>query len=681
MDCLVSPLQDRLDEWKKTTILLDKDHAKEIKRLKQELKKRHPFELSGLSGTLKLQKRLSSSSYASGTSLSGIFSKSMESVENSEKLFLLEEMEKKSLRRVLIEERSRFCLFTNFLRPVVEEELAMLHEISHLQEIMEHLSKLTADPYILPPSSESVIADLKLSSRDAFKSQSQLNLRQSPPSSPSSSFASSRKSSMCSISSFNSNSSESTSPLPRHQRHSRHRKPVQMFDSRHIESLITYHPANSSASATSSDTTTSSQPHMPPPQYEPPKLGISVPPPAIPPRNSALSASTQAIPDACITRNAKDSSIYASSGVLSRAGSRSGSRPPPPPPARRTSSISDPEAITLGTLHMTGCSTYEEVKTLRRRVGSEANLYANFHSLCTESQPIYSNYATGCVTTPSSMSTTPVGVTPRTEYPNPSVQNSMTDPENQQSVTAAPPVTVASDSRSLTAASDDSLPPPPPEAYEAPVTTSSSSTRTSTGHRLVYNRISSVNREFMQTLNDTLANHSPNQRLSPRLTKRRSLSAGEHDWDSDSGIIPGSTGSSVSATSSINSNNSAQTLSLQQSLLKLMGATSITGSTTTTATSSSRPASSASSIVSRLRLGNHTPHVPRQLYNPVSLMPDDQNNAYQPQTTSQLNASSTSSPRSGSWPASEAAANASTVVSHSPRHSVTAISTTGPKEV
>jgi hypothetical protein len=201
MDCLVSPLQDRLDEWRKTTILLDKDHAKEIKRLKQELKKRHPFELSGLTGTLKLQKRLGGSSFAGGSSLSGIFSKSMESVEGSEKLFLMEEMEKKSLRRVLIEERSRFCLFVNFLRPVVDEELAMIQEISHLQEIMEHLSKLTADPYILPASSELVIADLKLSSRDALKSQSQLNLHQSPPSSPSS-FASSRKSSMCSISSF-----------------------------------------------------------------------------------------------------------------------------------------------------------------------------------------------------------------------------------------------------------------------------------------------------------------------------------------------------------------------------------------------------------------------------------------------------------------------------------------------
>ena len=43
---------------------------------------------------------------------------------------------------------------------------------------MEYLSKMTADPYILPASSELVISDLKLSSRDALKSQSQLNLRQ-----------------------------------------------------------------------------------------------------------------------------------------------------------------------------------------------------------------------------------------------------------------------------------------------------------------------------------------------------------------------------------------------------------------------------------------------------------------------------------------------------------------------
>ena len=606
MDCLVSPLQDRLDEWRKTTVLLDKDHAKEIKRLKQELKKRHPFELSGLTGTLKLQKRLGGSSFASGSGLSGVFSKSMESMEGSEKLFLLEEMEKKSLRRVLIEERSRFCLFVNFLRPVVDEELAMIQEISHLQEIMEHLSKLTADPYILPASSEAVIADLKLSSREAFKSQSQLNLRHTPPSSPSS-FASSRKSSMCSISSFNSNSSEG-SHSPAHQRHQRHhRKPMQMFDSRHIESLISYHPQTSSSSPSETQ----------PPLHDPPKLGVSAAPPVIPPRNSFVTGSSLEISDACVSQNPKDSLIYASSGLLSRSSSRSGSRPPPPPPARRTSSISDPEAITLATLRVTGCSTYEEVKTLRKRVGSEANLYSSFQALT--DQPIYSNFATASCTTPSSPART-AGVLASDARPC-GVEAALEPSMDHQTGGEA--------------GKEESLPPPPPEAFEAPVAAAPSGPRSSTGHRMAYNRITNVHREFLQTLNDKLAN-SPQQRLSPRLTKRRSLSVGEHDWDSDSGIIPGST-SSCSATSSINSNNSAHTLSLQQSLLRLMS-----GGT-------SRPSSVASPLFSRFRLTNQ-PHVPRVKGDaPVASQSEEQEGGYQ------RSQGSASSSRSGSWPSSEAA--------------------------
>ena len=229
MDCLVLPLQDRLEEWKKTTNQLDKDHSKEMKRLKSELKKGH--HLLSSSSTLKSKRRMkgrsSGSSFASGSrsgsissttgSMSASMSSGMESIEGSEKLFLLEEMEKRSLRRALIEERSRFCLFVNFLRPVIEEELAMIHEINYLEEIMDNLALLTTDPYILPPSSELVISDhLKLNSLTGgsnidqgemyanYKSWSQMNVNEA--NSPPSSAFGSRKNSMCSISSFASNS-------------------------------------------------------------------------------------------------------------------------------------------------------------------------------------------------------------------------------------------------------------------------------------------------------------------------------------------------------------------------------------------------------------------------------------------------------------------------------------------
>ncbi|NP_001390436.1 protein MTSS 1 isoform 12 [Mus musculus] len=87
------------------------------------------------------------------------------------------------------------------LRPVIEEEISMLGEITHLQTISEDLKSLTMDPHKLPSSSEQVILDLKGS--DYSWSY------QTPPSSPSTTM--SRKSSVCSsLNSVNSSDSRSS---------------------------------------------------------------------------------------------------------------------------------------------------------------------------------------------------------------------------------------------------------------------------------------------------------------------------------------------------------------------------------------------------------------------------------------------------------------------------------------
>ncbi|KAM3613476.1 uncharacterized protein V6R79_000321 [Siganus canaliculatus] len=106
----------------------------------------------------------------------------------SDKYILLEETEKQALRKALIEDRQRICWFVAMLRPVVEEEISMLGEVTHLQAISDDLKALTSDPHKLPPASEQVITDLKGS--DYGWSY------QTPPSSPSTTM--SRKSSMCS---------------------------------------------------------------------------------------------------------------------------------------------------------------------------------------------------------------------------------------------------------------------------------------------------------------------------------------------------------------------------------------------------------------------------------------------------------------------------------------------------
>ncbi|MEQ2180708.1 hypothetical protein GOODEAATRI_003972 [Goodea atripinnis] len=95
----------------------------------------------------------------------------------SDKYLLLEETEKQAVRRALVEERSRFCVFVSMLRPVVDEEMSMLGEITHLQTLTDDLKTLTMDPHKLPASSEQVIVDLK-SSECTWSYQT-------PPSSPS----------------------------------------------------------------------------------------------------------------------------------------------------------------------------------------------------------------------------------------------------------------------------------------------------------------------------------------------------------------------------------------------------------------------------------------------------------------------------------------------------------------
>lgn len=52
-----------------------------------------------------------------------------------------------------------------------DEEIAMLTEITHLQEVIDALCMQAGDPYSLPPASEQVIIDLKTSENHAWSFQ------------------------------------------------------------------------------------------------------------------------------------------------------------------------------------------------------------------------------------------------------------------------------------------------------------------------------------------------------------------------------------------------------------------------------------------------------------------------------------------------------------------------------
>uniref|UniRef100_A0A8C4QY50 MTSS I-BAR domain containing 2 n=1 Tax=Eptatretus burgeri TaxID=7764 RepID=A0A8C4QY50_EPTBU len=176
MESLITPLQDKIEDWKKTATQLDKDHAKDFKRARQEIKKKS-------SDTLKLQKKVRKGKGEMRPALDSALQ------DVSDSYLVLEELEKQAVRRALTEERARFCCFVSFLHPVLEEELSMLEEVTHLQSIMQDLAGLSSEPHCLPPASEQVILDLK---------GSDLGWRyQTPPGSPS--HASSRKMSVCSL--------------------------------------------------------------------------------------------------------------------------------------------------------------------------------------------------------------------------------------------------------------------------------------------------------------------------------------------------------------------------------------------------------------------------------------------------------------------------------------------------
>ncbi|XP_076248462.1 uncharacterized protein LOC143188214 isoform X2 [Calliopsis andreniformis] len=220
MDCLVLPLQEKLEDWKKSLINLDKEHAKEYKKARAELKKRS-------TDTLRLQKKkarkgqhlhVQAQVQCHGSALGDVeLTRMLESSAAvvQEKRLSLEETERRAVRAALLEERGRFCLLARFLKPVLDEEIAMLMELTHLQEVSDQLQRHAASPHHLPPASEQVITDIK------GCDVTQWSLA-TPPSSPSLSLGS-RKSSMCSISSLTSSSSGSCKSHPSPSGHPWHR--------------------------------------------------------------------------------------------------------------------------------------------------------------------------------------------------------------------------------------------------------------------------------------------------------------------------------------------------------------------------------------------------------------------------------------------------------------------------
>lgn len=146
MDSLVIPLQEQIDDWKKTVVQLDKDHAREYKKAQQSVKK-------ASTDTIRLQKKLNKGKADARSQLDA----AIQDVNN--KHSVLETTERNALRSALVEERKHFCFFIKCLQPIMEQEISMISEVSHLQEIVDNLLVLSQNPASLPDSTEQVISD------------------------------------------------------------------------------------------------------------------------------------------------------------------------------------------------------------------------------------------------------------------------------------------------------------------------------------------------------------------------------------------------------------------------------------------------------------------------------------------------------------------------------------------
>lgn len=93
----------------------------------------------------------------------------------NDRYLMLLESERLAVKQALIEQRSQFCLFVSWFKPITDGELALLGELQHLNEVVDLMCKHSADPYILPPASEAVIMDVK-GLENTWKFQVQLKL-------------------------------------------------------------------------------------------------------------------------------------------------------------------------------------------------------------------------------------------------------------------------------------------------------------------------------------------------------------------------------------------------------------------------------------------------------------------------------------------------------------------------
>jgi len=185
-DGLFVPLKAKNEDFRRKVSELDRDHLKEFKKVRSEIKRK--IELIH-----KLRRKSRKESSSNGEIVQQI---EQQTRELYIKYRVLEEQERQAVRRINMEERAQFCGFAACLKPVLSEELTVMAEIENIGEVVDSLATIIRDPHVIPDTTDQVIQEIITSGNAANYSFA------TPPSSPGESLFSSRCGSLKSISSL-----------------------------------------------------------------------------------------------------------------------------------------------------------------------------------------------------------------------------------------------------------------------------------------------------------------------------------------------------------------------------------------------------------------------------------------------------------------------------------------------
>ncbi|XP_064393382.1 uncharacterized protein LOC135340895 [Halichondria panicea] len=163
---MLAPLQSRIEQWKKTTALMDKEHDKEVHKAVKEIKE-------ASKAAAKTQKSLEGKLKKDKTEKATLLKKQLDRqrLERERLLRETEEREKQQLNNAMLEERTWYCGFVAAYSKSLEIESSMYTEVDRLNTSLQDLEAAITQPTELPDIAKEFIENWKIpsSSSDTHK--------------------------------------------------------------------------------------------------------------------------------------------------------------------------------------------------------------------------------------------------------------------------------------------------------------------------------------------------------------------------------------------------------------------------------------------------------------------------------------------------------------------------------